>query len=308
MSKHVILLGSKLPGEKNNITEMASIFTHNADVVTQTVYWEDLVFDIARDTQSVEDVVSKTDLAGADLVIALNWYRGGKQSMYKEAAFSLALYLQSRQVAFWNEEMAQQRSSSKLSAIMQLALLGIDVPRTQFALDARVLLAASTVQYPLILKAANASRGRANYKIDTKAELLDKLKTVEAPNRFLIQEYIANESDLRVICVDYEPRLVIERRRQQSDQHLNNTSQGATATLIDLNSIKPAILQSCREICHDMGRNIAGIDLMYASDDSNRTVFLEVNAIPQLTSGVFVAEKLAVIELSVAAALERKQV
>jgi D-alanine-D-alanine ligase-like ATP-grasp enzyme len=39
-----------------------------------------------------------------------------------------------------------------------------------------------------------------------------------------------------------------------------------------------------------MGRNIAGIDLILDSN-TGRQVFLEINSIPQLTTGAFIQEK-----------------
>lgn len=305
MSK-ILLLGSKQAGEKNDIAKLATAFTGYPEVDVQTVYWEDLMFEIGHNQQSVTDTVSGMELSSVDFVFAVNWYRTGKRSMYRDVAFAVALYLHEKGVRFWNQEMLLQRSTSKLSALMQLSLLGVDIPHTRFSLSAS-LLASANQAFPVIVKAANASRGRANYKIETQTDLSKQLEACDLPNRFLLQEYIPNQSDLRIVCVNSEPRLVIERRRQEGG-YLNNVSQGATANLIDLTSIEPAILQACREICQDMGRDIAGIDLMHASDSSGRTVVLEVNAIPQLTSGAFVAEKLAATASGIIEALERKRI
>ena len=73
---------------------------------------------------------------------------------------------------------------------------------------------------------------------------------------------------------------------------MNNTSLGAKASLVELSELDPKIIADCQKICLLMGRELAGIDFMIANDGSSRQVFLEVNAIPQLTSGSFVEEKL----------------
>jgi glutathione synthase/RimK-type ligase-like ATP-grasp enzyme len=305
--KKIVIIGSRHPGTKNDAHTMAEhIAQKQAALQVTVVYWEDLLFSINLQEQSVIDTASGTDLADAGHVIAINWYKGGKQAIYKDAAYTLALYLQHHDVTFWNQEMATQRSTSKLSTMMQLALLGCDIPATRYSLSAAVLQAQAQ-QLPCILKAAQASRGRANYLITDQASYAARLSQTQATNPYLAQEYIANEYDLRIVCFDGEPSMVMKRQRQDSKTHLNNVSQGAEATILDKKLLGPAILQSCRDICHVMGRNIAGIDLLPANDGTDRKVFLEVNAIPQLTSGSFISDKLAALADSLTQA-ERKEV
>jgi glutathione synthase/RimK-type ligase-like ATP-grasp enzyme len=305
----VTLLGSKDAGEKNSAPEMLRLARENLSGRPdfRVVYWEDLLFDIVKGRQSVIDMASGDDIGGTGLVMALNWYRGGPRSMYKDAAFALALYLQDKGVKFWNEEMVRQHSISKLSAAMQLSLLGQDVAATRYSLGRETMLKLET-EFPVIMKAAQSSRGRNNYLVEDKDGFNRYLELGEdgMPNQFILQEYIPNDSDLRLVCAGGEPQLCIRRQRTSNDTHLNNVSQGAEATKVDLTELDPAILQSCREICRGMGRNVAGIDLIQASDGSGRNVFLEVNALPQLTSGAFVTEKVtAVLEL-LAQEAERK--
>jgi glutathione synthase/RimK-type ligase-like ATP-grasp enzyme len=291
MSKRIVLIGSKDPGEKTdvNILKQAAI-NLNYESEISIVYWEDLFFDIRLNRQQVINLATGKDMADAQHVMAINWYRAGKQSMYKEVALSLSLYLKSKQVKFWNSEMLMQRSTSKLSAMMQLALFGYDVPDTRYCLSASGLTHNNSLSFPLIVKAAQASRGRDNYLADDQKSFEDIIGKNDSLNPYLVQEYIPNDSDLRIICMNSKPVLIIKRSRKQGSHHLNNVSMGAESELIDVKKLDPAIIQACSNICHEMGRNIAGIDLIPASDTA-RQVFLEVNAIPQLTSGAFVKEK-----------------
>ncbi len=303
-SKRVTLIGSVDAGEKNDISSLRQELSASSDIEYKLVYWEDLVFDISLDGQRIIDSRTGQDLADTDHLIAMNWYKSGKQKMYREVAYSLALYLQSKKITFWNEEMAAQRSTSKLSSTMLLALMGHDVPHTYYSLDSKKLLKSQEQNFPVIVKAAQASRGRDNYLVKDNNKLQEILNKSDAVNPYLIQEFIPNDSDVRIICVDSSPALAIKRQRTNDETHLNNTSQGAEASLVDINKISPDIIQACSTICATMKRNIAGIDLIVASD-SNRTVFLEVNSIPQLTSGVFIDQKAQAISEKLKDALER---
>lgn len=294
--KKVIFLGSKDAGEKNRVQLLAQRVASDA-VAVRTVYFEDLLFTINGEHQSVIDTVSRQDIADAELVLAVNWYRNGRLSLYRDVAFATALYLEARGVALWNQEMLHQRSTTKLSAMMQLALAGLPVPATWFSLDGAVLTAAAD-GYPLICKAVAASRGRHNYLIESAAELQQRLAG-EAPNSFMLQAFIPNDSDLRVVCFGGEPHLVIRRSRQDHSSHLNNVSQGAKAKLLPAEALGPELQGQCRQICRLMGREMAGIDLLLPDGGLSQGVFLEVNAVPQLTSGAFVDEKLAALKSAI---------
>lgn len=303
--KKVVLLGSRNSAGKNDVSIIQSALSgYDGKYSASVVYFEDLLFSISKDSRSVTDIESQKDLAEADLVVAMNWYRSGDYSIYRDVAFTAALYLSARGVEFWNQEILLQRSTTKLSAMMQLALAGFDIPASRFSLNTKALMSLD-IDFPLILKDVAASRGRNNYLVKNKAELEARLSGSDLPNRLILQEYIENDGDLRIICLDARPKLVISRRRQSPDTHLNNTSQGARADIVPTEELDEEINQACQEICRLMGRNIAGIDLLVENKGLSRKVFLEVNAIPQLTSGSFVEEKLQALAESVTKHLER---
>lgn len=291
--KQIILLGSRHAGEKNDVSLMLEELSANlgANIAIKTVYFEDILFRISSQNQQVIDTVSGYDLKDAELIIAVNWYKNGADIIYRDIAFATALYLRRHKVNFWNSEMAQQRSISKLSTMMQLGLSGIDIPDTLFAFSSDVLIS-QKLSYPLIIKDVAASRGRNNHLIKD-VSALKGLLTKTGHNRYMAQEYITNDHDLRVICFGGAPAMIAKRTRKNSGTHLNNVSRGANAELVSVESYpKKEVLETCVFICKLMGRELAGIDILPAADGSGRLVFLEVNAIPQLTSGAFVQEKM----------------
>ena len=286
--KQVLIIGSRNSGSKNNPDDIARFIAQNDAQVT-TVHWEDLVFSVKSGVVAITagdvDVLS----AETDLVVAVGWYKNGKKSVYRDVAFALALALKNRSIRFWNSEMAYQRSTTKLSAMVQLALEGVPVPDTTFSLDTRKALATYET-YPYVIKAIAASRGESNYLIENEAQLAEANLS---EGFFLIQPFLENDHDLRVICFGGKPTLVLRRSRQENaDTHMNNTSQGGNADWLELSSLTPELLTLSEKVCMIMGREMAGIDLIPDSSSSVGYSCLEVNAVPQLTSGTDSDKKL----------------
>ena len=148
------------------------------------------------------------------------------------------------------------------------------------------------IELPLIAKDAQASRGKNNYKI-TNIEELEEIKanhTEKTP--YLLQCMIESDgSDDRFFMVNGKVKLVI-RRKGAEGSHLNNTSQGGTATLISLEDISQTVLNIAEKMSKLLHREITGLDIMYDLTNNGSPVFLEANPIPQIATGSFVAEKL----------------
>lgn len=286
--KQVIIVGSRSSGSKNNPDEIARFIALNDATVTR-VYWEDIIFSVKTGVVSI--VAGAVDILAldTDLVIAVGWYKNGAKSIYRDVAFSLALALKHRGITFWNSEMVHQRSTTKLSAMVQLALEGIPVPDTLFSIDTQKALA-SNQAYPFVIKAIAASRGASNYLIENEQQLAS---AHVSEGYFLVQPFLPNDHDLRVICFGGEPTLVLRRaRRADANTHMNNTSQGGQADWLELSSLPPEVLTLCRKVCTIMGREMAGIDLIPDDTSSMGYSCLEVNAVPQLTSGTDKDKKL----------------
>lgn len=290
--KKVIIVGSKNYSGKNNPEELARALVGKNDA--EVVYWEDIIFSITTNAVTVYSDAGRI-FDTADLVIAVGWYRSGKQSVYRDVALSLALYLESKKIEFWNSEMLEQRSTTKLSCMVKLALSGICVPETQFCLTPLKLIE-SWPEVPCVIKAISGSRGRENYLVKNKEELL---RYAKAESAYMIQPYLANSHDLRVICFAGSPELILRRSRSSMDTHLNNTSQGGEASWIDSDSVPTMLLTESEKICIIMNRQLAGIDFIPDSSSPYGYSCLEVNAIPQLTSGYDVTTKMKKLSESI---------
>ena len=279
----IVVVGSKY-SKKNDIHKIAESFDKSG-LKVQVLYWEDLTFSVETSRVNITCDTYNFSEQRPSLVIAMGWYK----PIYRDIAFSFALYLQSRKIPFWNSEMIEQRSTTKLSAMVQLALNDISIPRTTFCLEPKNSFL-EEIRLPSIVKAIAASRGQYNFLIERREQLND----VELNQGYLVQEYLPNNHDLRVICYGGEPQMAM-KRFAGTGTHLNNTSQGGTAEWVELSEIDEHILTESKNICKIMKREMAGID--FIPNQSSRLGYscLEVNAIPQLTSGFGSDEKLDAI-------------
>jgi glutathione synthase/RimK-type ligase-like ATP-grasp enzyme len=277
--KHVLIIGSRHAGTKNDPIVLANSLADQT-VKTTLIYWEDIVIRVLSGEVSVSSSEGELSQLNPDLVISVGWYKSGAMSLYRDVAFATALYLDSKGIRFWNREMIQQRSTSKLSCMVQLALNGVPVPDTNFSLSNSVI---DDQPLPFIAKAAAASRGRANYMIDTE-ESRSAIDKSEA--HFLVQPLLENDHDLRVICMGGEAQLILKRSRDtESETHLNNISQGAKGEWLTLTDVNAQLLTISQKACRILGRDLAGIDFIPDLSSPFGYSCLEVNAIPQLTSG-----------------------
>lgn len=286
--KNVLIVGSKKHGTKNDPAVIAST-VKSSHTDAYLVYWEDIEFDIKTGKVTVFFNTKNLDELTIDLVIAVGWYKNGNNSIYRDVAYAFAKYLEHRDIRFWNTEMGTQRSVTKLSCMVELALQELPVPSTKFSLSQNHL---KNQQLPFIAKAPAASRGNANYFVQDEAGRAEILKSND---RFLVQSFLPNDHDIRIICFGGQPVLALKRSRRDSSTHLNNISQGGSAQWMPLEELNSKILTMCEKICNSMNRELAGIDLIPDASSPLGYSCLEVNAIPQLTTGSDVDVKMEML-------------
>ena len=216
---------------------------------------------------------------------------------YSEMASVIAYYLKQNDITFVSSELLRHGIDSKLSQLNYLSYAGLPIPSTLFMLNDQWVdsyeKAAKKFGLPFIFKSVDGSTGRENYLIKSEKEFKDALEFHKLEKlEFIAQEFIPNNSDLRVLIVGDEIKMIIKRQRVNPEEtHLNNTSQGATASLISVDTLSSYSQEICLRAASILDREIAGVDLLFSEID-NSPYILEVNASPQIGSGAFVEEKL----------------
>jgi len=140
-----------------------------------------------------------------------------------------------------------------------------------------------TISFPVIIKGSGGDRGTRVFKADNLDELetmvreLRKSETEEG-KRYMLQEYIPNDGDYRVLVLGEKVLGVMKRSSQNKDEFRNNYSAGGKVEVADLpEEIKQLAVKAAR-IC---GLAVAGVDVAFRNNDRTRPVIWEVNKGPQ---------------------------
>lgn len=247
------------------------------------VEFDKLLVEISPADFKITDSVSGADIKSFDLVIVRE-YTGH----YLDLAFVVSKYLKLNNVLFFNEIYLNYRPVSKLAQAVIFHELQIPFPATVFSIDRQLLAAAAAnLEYPLIIKESQASHGDNNFLAKTKTEAATILSENSAA-KLILQPYIPNDHDYRILVMNGRCQLQIERRGRLGS-HLNNTSKGGRAHLTT--ELPQEVLQYAEKLVRHLKVDLAGVDVLQDSV-SGVYYFLEINFQPQIISGAFVDEKL----------------
>ena len=137
--------------------------------------------------------------------------------------------------------------------------------------------------FPVILKGSGGDRGTRVFKADNLEEMeklvrdLRKSETEEG-RRYMLQEFIPNEGDYRVLVLGEKVLGVMKRSSQSVAEFKNNYSAGGKVEVADLpEEIKQLAVKSAK-VC---GLSVAGVDVAFRENDLKKPIIWEVNKGPQ---------------------------
>ncbi|HWT55401.1 MAG TPA: hypothetical protein VN031_00005 [Candidatus Microsaccharimonas sp.] len=291
--KKFLVIGSKR-ADASTIEPLAMIAEYVQNTLDDPEYTvahcqiDELVHVLDGGMTTVSVAASGKPLESFDFV----WFRGKLAPALNELAI-VARYLESKNVPYANRSYAQREPFGKLAQMHLLARLGLPYPKTVSAIAEYMPSAIEReLAYPIILKAIHAGHGHSNYLVRDAAHL-QELLDAEPDTVFVAQTYVPNDGDYRVLLIGDESLIIL--RQGLPDSHLNNTSQGGGATLVDQKDFPADILADCRTFAQACHYAIAGVDVMFGSEDG-KPYFLEANSQPQLMSGAFTAEKAVLLK------------
>ena len=227
-----------------------------------------------------------------DLVIFRN------ASRFSNLAAPVCLYLMHIGTAFCNGMEGPGEYVSKIAQMFLFSIAGLPVPNTicirnYQALEEFVKKEYSSSEHrQLIVKDNQGIRGRRNFLIDSGTSIKDLLR--DANEDYLVQPFIQNDGDLRILFVGTEYPPLVFKRLASPGSHLNNTSQGGQAILIKEDDLPNGVLDTAKQAAKLYGREIAGVDILI--DANGKHVVLEVNETPALASGFAKELKIGLLE------------
>ena len=140
------------------------------------------------------------------------------------------------------------------------------------------------------MKANDGSKGNDNYLIKDAKEAIKILDAAEADKQFIVQNFVPNDGDYRYLFVGLDKKPLVIHRQANDDNHLNNTSKGADAVFVKLDSLPKEYLQYARKAAELLGRQISGVDIL-VNKDNGKAYVLEANGTPAIATGFGTEEK-----------------
>lgn len=292
--KNILVIGSKRV-DASTLEPLSMI----ADYVQKTLgissdeinvshcHVDELVHILNEEERSIQVAATYQPLESFDFV----WFRGKLAPSLNELAI-VCQYLAQKQVPYANHSYAERAPFGKLAQMHSLALLGLPYPKTVSThADHLPAVVEREFTYPIILKAIHAGHGHSNYLVRDEAHLRELLAD-EPETTFVAQTFIANDGDYRLLIIG-DQQLIIHRKGSEGS-HLNNTSQGGAATLVDEVDFPTEVLADARRFAEACNYAISGVDVMFGVEDG-KPYFLEANSQPQLMSGAFTDEKAVLV-------------
>ncbi len=296
--REVLLLFTESSAKKHkkaNPVTLCALFNKKAKATNthySYAYYEDLLHVIGKDEAYILDTKSGKKLAEFDLVYQRRW------GDMPEMAVAVATYLRHNHVPFLDDESDRPGSMDKVTQHWRLWDHGLPFPKTVFAPKRYVRKWIESeidknFDFPLIMKGRVATRGNDNYLVGDKKQALELVKANPQVS-FMIQEFIPNDGDYRVLVADDNILLVIHRK-SNGKSHTNNTSKGGTATIVSKDVLTPEMQQASIKAAKVFKRNLAGVDLVVDNRDNQTFAFFEVNRSPQIEASSYSEEKVVAI-------------
>ncbi len=141
----------------------------------------------------------------------------------------------------------------------------------------------ANMHFPVILKGSGGDRGTRVFKANNLEELGSlvrelRMSEIKEGRRYMLQEYIENDGDYRVLVLGDRVLGVMKRSSQSKAEFRNNFSAGGKVEVADLpENIKKMAVEAAR-VC---GLAIAGVDVAFRNFDMSKPVVWEVNKGPQ---------------------------
>lgn len=288
--KRILVLGAPQKQVGDFFHEIAKLSKEKVTFDARS--FNELLFKIDGTQTQVRELVGGRDISTYDLV------HFKTHRKHYELAISAAEYLDFHHINFFDRELAEHVAYDKLTEMMRLALAGLPVPLTYCgspqALIAQVDEILAAVGGPFICKEINSDRGRGNYMLHAKEELLEVLGSAGATEFYMVQEYLENDGYVRALVFSPDVAIMIGKRSVPSDnprkRHLNNPAGATNVYLINPDDEPDGVRELAVTAARLMRRQVAGVDLIY-SKQHKMWYILEANTAPQIRTGAYPQQK-----------------
>lgn len=149
--------------------------------------------------------------------------------------------------------------------------------------EALEVIEAQGFTFPLIAKSAGGVKGEQNYLVTSK-EMFVTLDFTDSHYGFVVQPFVENDGDYRILLIGDEKPFVFKRTRV-GDSHLNNVAQGGSAQILEIDNPEYAeLLATAQKARAAMGLEIAGVDVI-RNLTTGKLAVMEINYNAAIVNG-----------------------
>lgn len=253
------------------IQDTQKLITREADIFVAA--YSQLNFYIDGEKTYIYDSRNEKFLEDFDLIVS----RVYQKSI--EEACAVAYYCAKKNLKMIDGELPDLKQ--KLSSYFNIWLHDLPLPATAFGNNKFLQnIFDEWNDEAAILKAIDSDKGRNNFLVRNTAEL-NKTLQENIDHEFVLQRFIPNDGDYRILVLNFT-KTVASLRQRQNHSHLNNVSVGGTERFIDDYHGIENVIEIAKLAAHAEQVEIAGVDVVV--DKNNGAAYLmEVNRLPELT-------------------------
>lgn len=217
--------------------------------------YSDLVVSIDKGEFEVRSIADDVALTAYDVV----YLHGASNEALR---YSIARYCEKHAIVCINSESRHTQYINKLVQYLRFTEAGLPIPPTYGGhKDTLVVLCQQQpIAFPVVVKAAEGSNGDDNF-------ICHNVKDLEqcAPDHlYVLQPFIDNTHDLRVIVAGDEVIYAYKRARDGNETHLNNVSAGGKRDMVL--QLSDAHEQIAIKASKAVEREISGVDILVSLD------------------------------------------
>lgn len=257
---------------------------------------DELLFTVDDTQASVKTLDGRIDLSAYAFVYFKSW-----QAM-PELAAAAAHYLEGLGIPYADHQVRHEYIA-KTTNHMQMWKHKVSAPKTIWG--SREILkqyvASLEDDAPLIIKAVHGQKGKDNYLTHSKAEALEALS---GEHDMMIQQYIPNGGDYRIGVYGHQARWAIYRR-SGGTSHLNNTSAGGQAELLEINQVPEAVKRLAEKAADACELAVSGVDVVEHAETKKLYVF-EANQGSQIVTGMYTESNMMAFDAGMKDMMRRK--
>ena len=275
MQKILILVGKSASNINSFYSKLTELLPQEHEV--EKAYFEDIIIDIEQNKTTI--FINDKDIASYDLVY---FRRAGAEFLWLAA--TIALYLDSRNIIYYDSAYRDSGIGNKLYSLVRLAINGLPVIPTMFCYKGNIVANADMLierlGLPMVVKDLHSQRGLGVFLIKEKADIV-KIATDNPGKRFMFQKFITKKEEYRVLVLGDTVGSYEVKTSSDPNEFRNNVSLGATEDFKDISTMTEEVKYTSVKSAKVLRIEIAGVDIVLDVDGG--VWVLEVNRGPGFT-------------------------